>query len=104
MKPNCIECAHWKSTGKEHCGLYSLTCTNSKTHPNFLGKSEVKFIPKIRLNQGGRNKVKGQTAFINGEELSKALQSRARDIPMYPDMRQLTDESKKELRRIRRRK
>ena len=103
----CIDCTHWKSTGTEPhqgcCGLRSISCINSSSKPNFLDKEDVKHIPE-RLKKGDRDKVKGQTAFINGEELAKALQSRQRDIPMYPDMRQLTEESKKELRRVRRRK
>jgi len=45
-----------------------------------------------------------QIAFMDKEYLEGARQNRERIGSTYPDMRQLTDESKKKLRRRRRRK
>ena len=103
----CIDCLHWHSSGDQpyqgYC-ITSATCVNTKNHPRFTPKAEVNPIPEMRLRQGGDIQAKGRTAFISDEDIVKALQSRQRETPLYQDMRTLTDESKKELRKERRKK
>ena len=101
----CVDCSHWKQTGEEdyqgHCGLYSITCINTINHPSFLTNDKVELVSEIRINQGEINKIKGTIAWI---DTNSATTSRKKQFSSYPDMRQFTDESKKELRKQRRKK
>ena len=92
---DCIDCAHWD----QECNLQSVNCICSKSHSNFMLKDEVKPISMIRLNQDSKHKIKGRAIFFSDEEIEKAIHSRNRNRPSYPDMRELTDGSKKLLRR-----
>jgi len=106
---DCIDCIHWKSTGEEdyqgNCGLYSVTCItaifNHKTPTNFTNKNESNPVSELK-SEGGDSRVKRSTAFPSDKELVKAQLSRQRQTPLYLDMRTLTDKSKKELRKRRR--
>ena len=95
----CLNCAHWKDDG---CALQSVDCItalfNNKKPTRFLAKDEVE--PVSEIKQGGDvYKAKNDLAFMTDEYLVKAQQSRQRQNPMYPDVRTLTDESKKQLRK-----
>ena len=96
----CIDCAQWNQTGQEphqgHCGLYSVACEMSKNKPRFLEKDMVKPIKIIRHVV---SKIKGR--LMSEEELAMAAQNRKIQRPLYPDMRELTDESKKVMRKRR---
>ena len=103
-KLKCIDCAHWKQTGEEpyqgDCMMYSVSCAtavmNKTTLPWFLKKEDAKVI-REPIGSDVR-KVKKNEIFMNDEEYVKAQKSR-QEYVQYPDMRQLTDASKKLLRR-----
>jgi len=104
---DCINCIHWHPTGEKDYQGYcttSINCVNSKSRPRFTPKTEVKPISEIRLRQGSEDGIKGQTAFMSDEDYAKAHYNKQKQNPTYPDMRQLTEESKKELRKLGRRK
>ena len=91
---NCIDCFHRIQTGIEpyHCALYSLLCSSSRNKPRFLSNG-TEPIPKRKPI--GVNKVKGIIAFTDTD---KAWEVRKRQVPIYPDGMELTDESKKKIR------
>lgn len=62
-----------------------------------MHKDEAKPIPGI-MKIGGEDKIRGRNV-VSDENIVKAHQNRQRHTPIYPDMRTLTDESKKLLRR-----
>ena len=100
----CIDCIHWKPTGErpyEGFCMTSVICTNSESHlSRFTSKTEMSIPKKIFMT--GEPKVKGRIAFMTNEDLTKAIYSKQKQSPEHPDMRELTDESKKELRKGRR--
>ena len=94
----CNDCIHWHSTGTEPYQGYCMTsaeCVNAKNHPRFLDKNDEP-IPEIK--HWSTDKVRGHIAFTNTDS---AGISRKRQSPVYPDVRTLTDESKKLLRKRR---
>ena len=98
---NCTDCNYWHPTGKEpyegYCHV-SINCINSPSRPRHTPKDEVKPLSDILLKEIKVDKVKGTIAYIDAN-LAQASRERS-PAPMYPDMRQLTDSSKAELRRI----
>ena len=107
---HCIDCYFWESTGTEpyrgYCKLGSVNCItaifNHQSPTRFLGKNNVK--PISEPIKGGKDETKGRIAFMTDEEMVKAHQNRRKQNPIYPDMRTLTEESKAELRKLRREK
>ena len=105
----CFECYHWEQDGTEpyqgHCKLYSINCItavfNGKAPTSFLAKDDVESILEPKL-KGGEKRVKGELIFMNDEYLVKAAQSKRLQNPIYPDMREPTDESKKMIRKWKR--
>ena len=111
MKKNCIDCIFWHSTRLEsyqgYC-IISIDCINLPKRPRFVNKYEVvqrelaeqkKSISEIKSSHDIG--IKGKIAFIDTESASI---TRRQQSVVYPDMRQLTDKSKEELRKLRRRK
>ena len=103
-KLKCVDCVHWKQTGEEpyqgNCWMYSGICAtavmNKTTLPWFLKKEDAKII-REPIGDDVR-KVKKNEIFMNDEEYVKAQRNRQSQPVLYPDMRQLTDESKKLVR------
>lgn len=101
-KMKCFDCSHWKQTGLEPYQGYCIVsgeCANAVMHgrppTRFLSKDEIKPISEIIL-KGGENRTKGTG--MSNEDLVKAKQMRQRQNPVRPDIRTLTEESKKMLR------
>ena len=102
----CFECHFWKQEAElpqGYCGLGSVTCItavfNGKPATRFMKKSEVK--PISEPKRSNENKVKGQTIFMTNKALVVAQQNKQRQVVQYPDMKELTDESKKQMRKRR---
>ena len=108
----CYTCHFWNQDGTEayqgHCGLYSINCItavfSNKTPTRFVKKEEVKVISELKLKGSEEDKVKGETIFMDDENYVDARQNRRRQNATYPDITELTDESKAELRKLGRRR
>ena len=101
----CIDCYFWYPTGLEpyqgYCKLGSIECItavfNHKPPTRFLEKDDDQTIPKPQRDEEGKI---GRRSIMSSEETADAQRSRMSNIPQYPDMRTLTDESKAELRKL----
>ena len=97
----CQNCVFWT----DHCGLYSTNCitaiASGKPPTAFLTKEDTKPISGSKRDGKNSPVLKGEEAFMNDEEYDKAEANKKRHIVMYPDMRELTDESKEEMRKFR---
>ena len=102
-KKECINCIYWHSTGREPyqggC-IVSINCINSENRPRFTPRDKVDPISEIKLRQGGKYEIK-ETSIMSDEDFIKAQQSKKRQNPIHPDVRQLTDESKQLMRKRR---
>ena len=107
----CKECNFWNQTGEEqyrgYCGLYSVNCitevTHGRTPTRFMDKDEAITISALRLKGSEKYNMESSPIFMSNEHRTKALENRRRNTPIYPDMSELTDESRRMLRRLRRR-
>ena len=111
----CIDCIHWNSTGEQeyqgHC-IISVECVNSKNHPRYLNKKDVIipiYKPKLKHEDNIEIKTRSMTIpqvrhVMSNKELANAAENRRTQNPDYPDIRTLTDESKKKIRELKRRK
>ena len=101
----CFKCHFWKQTGEEmyqgKCTLSSISCItavfNGKPPTRFLKKEDVVLV-ELKLEQGKRI-AKGRTIFMTDDDLVEALRNKQRITPTYPGGAELTDESKKMLRK-----
>ena len=89
----CSNCFFYQ--GADMC--LSIECMNSKTHPRFLSRENVDPLPK---KEDKRNyAVYGkQAAWI---DLDQAMLIRSMHVVTYPNMKELTDDCKKQLRKRR---
>ena len=87
-----------------------VTCLRKKISQLITNESDALDIATVLVAKfnlcipDSRIKIIRRMMFMDEEELEKAAQNRQRQIVKYPDMRELTDESKKLLRKSKPRK
>ena len=104
----CLDCYFWKQDAETqgHCGIFSVSCItavfNKTTLTRFLEKTEVTPVSEPKSIGGeDEKKVKGEGVFMGAEYLTSAQRNRQSQGTTYADMRELTDESKKMVRKRR---
>ena len=101
---NCQTCAFWRQDNEQcPCGLGSVTCINAiVNHKPPTRWMSVEDIKPLRQPMVTADTIpKGRELFMNSEEYTGAKENKDRNVVMYPDMRELTDESKAQLRKDR---
>ena len=100
----CQNCFFWNET---HCGLYSVSCATAlftgKNPTRFLAKEDAKIViePILRDSDYSVKRIrKCEEAFMDAKEYGQARDNKRRYDPAYPDMRELTDESKLVMRKL----